>query len=73
VPRRTILAEKILKDREVYDKLIIKEYPMEFILVEHDVISMEYPLSFKLSTADKNSQCNLVYEIGRSLIKLASI
>ncbi|KAG8721038.1 hypothetical protein FRC08_016158 [Ceratobasidium sp. 394] len=47
VPRRTVLCDKILEDEGVFGEVTISEYPLEFIPLEDDLISLEWENTFK--------------------------
>ncbi|KAL5640261.1 hypothetical protein ACGC1H_007510 [Rhizoctonia solani] len=47
VPRRTVLCDKILEDEGVFGEVTISEFPLEFIPLEDDLISLEWDNTFK--------------------------
>ncbi|KAH7338863.1 Sec1-like protein [Rhizoctonia solani] len=47
VPRRTVLCDKILEEEGVFGEITISEFPLEFIPLEDDLISLEWENTFK--------------------------
>lgn len=47
VPRRTLLCEKILEDEGVVGDITIGEYPLYFVPLEPDLLSLELDHSFQ--------------------------
>ncbi|CAE6462867.1 unnamed protein product [Rhizoctonia solani] len=47
VPRRTVLCDKILEEEGVFGEVTISEFPLEFIPLEDDLISLEWDNTFK--------------------------
>ena len=47
VPRRTLVCEKILEDEGVVGDVTIGEYPLYFIPLEPDLLSLELESSFQ--------------------------
>lgn len=47
VPRRTLVVEKILEEEGVLGDLTIQEFPLLFIPLEEDVLSLELENSFE--------------------------
>ncbi|QRV94848.1 vacuolar protein sorting-associated protein 33A [Ceratobasidium sp. AG-Ba] len=47
VPRRTVLCDKVLEDEGVFGEVTISEYPLEFIPLEDDLVSLEWDNTFK--------------------------
>ena len=46
VPRRTLVSNKILEDEGILGDLNISEFPLYFLPVEDDVLSLELEDSF---------------------------
>ena len=64
MPRRTLVCEKILEDEGVLGDLTIGEFPLHFIPLEPDLLSLELESSFE--------ELYLVCISRRPLIVLAS-
>jgi len=47
VPRRTLVCEKILEDEGVLGDLTIGEFPLHFIPLESDLLSLELEDAFE--------------------------
>ena len=47
VPRRSMACEKVLADEGVHGLLSVQELPLPLFVLEEDVLSLEYPQSFR--------------------------
>ena len=47
VPRRTMLCERALEERNVYGSCICNEFQLDLLPFEEDVLSLELPRSFR--------------------------
>ncbi|KAI9142913.1 Sec1-like protein [Paraphysoderma sedebokerense] len=47
VPRRTLLCERALEEKGVYNDVTIGEYHLDFLSLEPDLLSLELPSSFR--------------------------
>lgn len=46
VPRRSLIAERMLEESGIYGDIFVDEFPIDFISLENDLLSMEIPDSF---------------------------
>jgi hypothetical protein len=46
-PRRTLVCEKIFEDEGILGEITIREFPLYFIPLEHDLLSLELESSFE--------------------------
>lgn len=46
-PRRSVLCEKILEREGVYGAVSFDEFPLEFLRLDEDILSMEYNPFFR--------------------------
>jgi hypothetical protein len=47
MPRRSALCEKLLEREGIYGCVTFDEFPLDFIALDDDVLSMEYGMFFK--------------------------
>lgn len=47
VPRRTLVCEKIFEDEGILGEIAIREFPLYFLPLEPDVLSLELESSFE--------------------------
>jgi len=70
VPRSTLICEKILKDLGVFADVKIGEYPLDLIVFDPHIMSMEISSSFKECEID--GDFSSLYYVARSIMKLQS-
>ena len=46
-PRRTLVCEKIFEDEGILGEITIREFPLYFIPLENDLLSLELESSFE--------------------------
>ncbi|KAL9650605.1 hypothetical protein ABK040_006406 [Willaertia magna] len=68
VPRKTLICEKILTELGVYGDLTIEEFPLDLIVFDPYILSMEISTSFKECTID--GDFSSLYYVARSIMKL---
>jgi len=71
IPRRTMIAERVLEEEGVYEDLTIAEYQLDFIPFENDVVSLELDTCFREFHAE-HDPTSLFY-VARALMRLQSL
>ena len=47
VPKKSVLCEKILKEEGVFDSIIQRDFHLDLIFLDRDVLSMQVETAFK--------------------------
>lgn len=75
VPRRSVTCEKTLKELgvNVADESMIRlsEFPLDCVTVEQDVLSMEWPNSFRELAIERDYTC--LFHAARAIMYLQSV
>lgn len=70
LPKTSLICVDILKDLGVYPHLRISEYPLDLIVFDNYLMSLELPSSFKECELD--GDFSSLYYVARSIMKLQS-
>ncbi|KAF8941229.1 hypothetical protein BGZ58_001033 [Dissophora ornata] len=71
VPRRTALCEKVLEDRGVFGSITKREYHLDLIPLEDDLLSLEWDSTFKELYLDQDTTS--IYYAAKALMRLQGI
>uniref|UniRef100_A0A7S4KP01 Vacuolar protein sorting-associated protein 33A n=1 Tax=Paramoeba aestuarina TaxID=180227 RepID=A0A7S4KP01_9EUKA len=71
VPRRTIIAERVLEEEDVYTCVQIEEFPLDLIPFEKDVFSLELDDSYRQCTLEGDTTS--LFYVARGIMKLQSV
>eukprot|EP00665_Eupelagonemidae_sp_cell47_P004107 gene4107-4902_t len=70
VPRRSMVCEKVLEDEGVYSLLAVREYALQFLVLEDDLLSLEQPCFRQCFEAGDRS---VVHTCAAALTKLQAV
>ncbi|RKO88216.1 Sec1-like protein, partial [Blyttiomyces helicus] len=71
VPRRTMICEKTLEDAGVIGEITLKEYHLDIVPLEDDLLSLELDNSFRELFLEGDTSS--MYSIAKSVMKLQTI
>lgn len=72
MPRRTMVCEKVFQEEGIFGDVTLKEYPLDFIPFDSDILSLELDTAYKVTAPQPNPSPHLLCSL-QTLYQLVSL